>query len=40
MALFDNLLNSKGLAVDNVALVIKNKSKTQEKQPPALVCGF
>ena len=38
MALFDNLLNSKGLAVDNVALVIKNK--TQEKQPPALVCGF
>ena len=29
MTLFDNLLNSKGLAVDTVELVIKNNNKTQ-----------
>ena len=31
MALFDNLLNSKGLAVDNVALVIKNKTQANSR---------
>ena len=44
MALFDNLLDFKGLAVDTVELVIKNKKQKQKqntsKQPPALVCEF